>query len=55
VARSDHGCLESPASDLTSHLLPLAAEFKQSKLPLQGGEAILEKLQGLCQVLEHPG
>jgi hypothetical protein len=38
---------------LTTHLLPLAAGFKQSKFRPQGREGILEKLQGFCQVLEE--
>ena len=41
------------ARGLTSHLLPLAAGFKQSKFRPQGREGILEKLQGFCQVLEE--
>ena len=41
------------ARGLTSHLLPLAAGFKQSKFRPQGREGILEKLLGFCQVLEE--
>jgi hypothetical protein len=41
------------ARGLTSHLLPLAAGFKQSKFRPQGREGILEKLQGFCQVVEE--
>ena len=41
------------ARGLTSHLLPLAAGFKQSKFRPQGREGILEKLQGFCQVLDE--
>ena len=41
------------ARGLTSHLLPLAAGFKQSKFRPQGREGTLEKLQGFCQVLEE--
>ncbi|WP_237050395.1 DUF1612 domain-containing protein [Microvirga ossetica] len=41
------------ARGLTTHLLPLAAGFKQSKFRPQGREGILEKLQGFCQVLEE--
>ncbi|MFC4173887.1 DUF1612 domain-containing protein [Microvirga sp. GCM10011540] len=38
---------------LTSHLLPLAAGFKQSRFRPQGREGILEKLEGFCAVLEE--
>ncbi len=41
------------ARGLTSHLLPLAAGFKQSKLRPQGREGAREKLEGFCQVLEE--
>ena len=40
------------ARGLTSHLLPLAAGFKQSKFRPQGREG-QEKLQGFCSVLEE--
>jgi Protein of unknown function (DUF1612)/HTH DNA binding domain len=41
------------ARGLTSHLLPLAAGFKQSKFRPQGREGAREKLEGFCQVLEE--
>ncbi|QRM34629.1 DUF1612 domain-containing protein (plasmid) [Microvirga sp. VF16] len=41
------------ARGLTSHLLPLAAGFKQSKFRPQGREGAKEKLEGFCQVLEE--
>ncbi|WP_457090371.1 RHE_PE00001 family protein [Microvirga sp. P5_D2] len=41
------------ARGLTSHLLPLAAGFKQSKFRPQGREGATEKLEGFCQVLEE--
>ena len=41
------------ARGLTSHLLPLAAGFKQSKFRPQGREGALEKLEGFCQVIEE--
>ena len=41
------------ARGLTSHLLPLAAGFKQSKFRPQGREGAPEKLEGFCQVLEE--
>jgi len=41
------------ARGLTSHLLPLAAGFKQSKFRPQGREGALEKLEGFCQVVEE--
>ncbi|WP_445504284.1 RHE_PE00001 family protein [Microvirga sp. G4-2] len=41
------------ARGLTSHLLPLAAGFKQSKFRPQGREGAREKLDGFCQVLEE--
>ncbi|WP_414475631.1 RHE_PE00001 family protein [Microvirga sp. M2] len=41
------------ARGLTSHLLPLAAGFKQSKFRPQGREGALEKLQGFCSVVEE--
>jgi len=37
---------------LTSHLLPLAAGFKQSKFRPQGREGAAETLEGFCQVVE---
>jgi hypothetical protein len=41
------------ARGLTSHLLPLAAGFKQSKFRPQGREGAREKLEGFCLVLEE--
>ena len=41
------------ARGLTSHLLPLAAGFKQSKFRPQGREEAREKLEGFCIVLEE--
>jgi hypothetical protein len=41
------------ARGLTTHLLPLAAGFKQSKFRPQGREGAAEKLEGFCQVLEE--
>ena len=41
------------ARGLTSHLLPLAAGFKQSKFRPQGREGAREKLEGFCQVVEE--
>lgn len=41
------------ARGLTSHLLPLAAGFKQSKFRPQGREGAAEKLEGFCRVLEE--
>jgi hypothetical protein len=41
------------ARGLTSHLLPLAAGFKQSKFRPQGRERAAERLEGFCQVLEE--
>ncbi|MEZ0167075.1 RHE_PE00001 family protein [Microvirga sp. TS319] len=41
------------ARGLTSHLLPLAAGFKQSKFRPQGREGALEKLQGFCSMVEE--
>ncbi|WP_245272822.1 DUF1612 domain-containing protein [Microvirga lotononidis] len=41
------------ARGLTSHLLPLAAGFKQSKFRPQGREGAQAKLEGFCQVLEE--
>ncbi len=41
------------ARGLTSHLLPLAAGFKQSKFRPQGREGSREKLDGFCQVIEE--
>jgi hypothetical protein len=41
------------ARGLTSHLLPLAAGFKQSKFRPQGREGAREKLEGFCMVLEE--
>jgi hypothetical protein len=41
------------ARGLTSHLLPLAAGFKQSRFRPQGREGAREKLEGFCQVLEE--
>jgi hypothetical protein len=41
------------ARGLTSHLLPLAAGFKQSKFRPQGREGAREKLEGFCQMLEE--
>lgn len=41
------------ARGLTSHLLPLAAGFKQSKFRPQGREGALEKLQGFCSVVDE--
>jgi Protein of unknown function (DUF1612)/HTH DNA binding domain len=41
------------ARGLTSHLLPLAAGFKQSKFRPQGREGAREKLEGFCQVLDE--
>jgi hypothetical protein len=41
------------ARGLTTHLLPLAAGFKQSKFRPQGREGAREKLEGFCQVLEE--
>jgi hypothetical protein len=41
------------ARGLTTHLLPLAAGFKQSKFRPQGREGAKEKLEGFCQVLEE--
>ena len=41
------------ARGLTSHLLPLAAGFKQSKFRPQGREGATEKLEGFCQVIEE--
>jgi len=41
------------ARGLTSHLLPLAAGFKQSKFRPQGREGALEKLEGFCTVVEE--
>ncbi|MFC4173892.1 RHE_PE00001 family protein [Microvirga sp. GCM10011540] len=41
------------ARGLTSHLLPLAAGFKQSKFRPQGREGAIEKLEGFCQVVEE--
>ena len=36
-----------------THLLPLAAGFKQSKFRPQGREGALEQLHGFCQVVEE--
>ncbi|PVE23482.1 hypothetical protein DC522_15680 [Microvirga sp. KLBC 81] len=41
------------ARGLTSHLLPLAAGFKQSRFRPQGREGARERLEGFCQVLEE--
>ena len=41
------------ARGLTSHLLPLAAGFKQSKFRPRGQEGALEKLEGFCTVVEE--
>jgi hypothetical protein len=41
------------ARGLTSHLLPLAAGFKQSRFRPQGREGALEKVEGFCQVVEE--
>ena len=41
------------ARGLTTHLLPLAAGFKQSKFRPQGREGALEKLEGFCRVVEE--
>jgi Protein of unknown function (DUF1612)/HTH DNA binding domain len=41
------------ARGLTSHLLPLAAGFKQSKFRPQGREGALEKVEGFCTVVEE--
>ena len=41
------------ARGLTSHLLPLAAGFKQSKFRPQGREGAKEKLDGFCSVIEE--
>jgi hypothetical protein len=41
------------ARGLTSHLLPLAAGYKQSKFRPQGREGAAERLAGFCQVLEE--
>ncbi|WP_230533769.1 RHE_PE00001 family protein [Microvirga roseola] len=41
------------ARGLTSHLLPLAAGFKQSKFRPQGREGALERLEGFCTVVEE--
>jgi hypothetical protein len=41
------------ARGLTSHLLPLAAGFKQSRFRPQGREGAREKLEGFYQVLEE--
>jgi len=41
------------ARGLTSHLLPLAAGFKQSKFRPQGREGAREQLEGFCIVLEE--
>ncbi|WP_244470457.1 DUF1612 domain-containing protein [Microvirga vignae] len=41
------------ARGLTTHLLPLAAGFKQSRFRPRGREGILEKLEGFCTVVEE--
>jgi len=41
------------ARGLTSHLLPLAAGFKQSRFRPQGREGALEKVEGFCTVVEE--
>jgi hypothetical protein len=41
------------ARGLTSHLLPLAAGFKQSKFRPQGREGALAKVEGFCIVVEE--
>jgi len=41
------------ARGLTSHLLPLAAGFKQSRFRPRGREGALEKLEGFCTVVEE--
>ena len=41
------------ARGLTSHLLPLAAGFKQSKFRPQGREGAKEKLDGFCSVIDE--
>jgi hypothetical protein len=41
------------ARGLTSHLLPLAAGFKQSKFRPQGREGALVKVEGFCTVVEE--
>lgn len=41
------------ARGLTSHLLPLAAGFKQSRFRPRGREGALEKLEGFCTVTEE--
>ena len=41
------------ARGLTSHLLPLAAGFKQSRFRPRGREGVLEKLEGFCTVTEE--
>ena len=41
------------ARGLTSHLLPLAAGFKQSKFRPRGREGALERLEGFCTVVEE--
>jgi hypothetical protein len=41
------------ARSLTSHLLPLAAGFKQSRFRPQGREGAAERLEGFCRALEE--
>lgn len=41
------------ARRITSHLLPLAAGFRQSRFRPQGKEGALEKLDGFCQILRE--
>jgi Fic family protein len=41
------------ARSLTSHLLPLAAGFKQFRFRPLGREGVAERLEGFCRVLEE--
>jgi hypothetical protein len=53
MARAHDGHIHPSRQGLTSHLLPLAAGFKQSRFRPQGREGAKGKLDGFCSVIEE--